>query len=198
VRARSKKQVPLLVTPRQRPWVGPERTYAFSVTAKPRDAGGTVQRVDGEFTYRPLFPSWAPLWRLLGYTAIALVGAVTVGILLAKQPPTDWLHQLQVGAIVLIGSTYDVPVVGVVCPGPKSQTCTFQFANKDFAEAEPALIGDCRTNESYDRYGNSVQYTTTGVIFWQKEANTSFFFHGNSVWGYIQGHKQLLQGPGAA
>jgi hypothetical protein len=61
VPAGNKKEIPVNIQPLNRPWVGPERPYDFTITARPQDAGGDPQTVPGQFTHKPLFGSWAPV-----------------------------------------------------------------------------------------------------------------------------------------
>jgi hypothetical protein len=75
--------------------------------------------------------------------------------------------------------------------------CKFEFGFKELAEAEPKLVDKCTSKVYYDHFGNGVQYTKTGILFWQKESNTIYFYRGSSIWGFIQGHSQLLYGSGA-
>ena len=76
-------------------------------------------------------------------------------------------------------------------------TLVAAFGFKEFADAESKLVGDCTSSVYYDHFGNGVQYTREGMLFWQKDSNTIYFYRAASVWGYIQGHSQLLYGSGA-
>ena len=102
-----------------------------------------------------------------------------------------------------------LPLIGGLCPAQDetlafqsasektTDRCSFEFGFKDYAEAEPKLVGECTSGVYYDGFGNGVQYTRAGMLFWQKDSNTVYFFRGSSVWAYIQGHSQLLYGSGA-
>ncbi len=100
------------------------------------------------------------------------------------------------------GNLRSVPVLGGVCPARPSQLpplaadCSFQFGFKEFADAEAAMVGPCTTNVVYDDYGNGLQYTKKGVLFWLKESNTVYLFTGDSVYAYVQGKPRLLDGSG--
>jgi hypothetical protein len=92
--------------------------------------------------------------------------------------------------------------VGGLCPArpsslpqPNAQ-CAFDFGFKEFADAEPAMVGACTSNVSYDDFGNGVQYAQKGVLFWLKESNTVYLFTGDSVYAYVQGKPRLLDGSG--
>ena len=74
--------------------------------------------------------------------------------------------------------------------------CDFGLGFKDFAEQDRPLVGTCISRVGYDRFGNGLQYTDRGVLFWQKESNTVFFFLADSVWTNLEGKPQLLHGSG--
>jgi hypothetical protein len=104
------------------------------------------------------------------------------------------------------GATCGVALIGFLCPPgtanafqqlPAQDTaCQFEFGFKEFADAEPKLIGECSSPVVYDKFGNGAQYTRNGLLFWQKQSNTVYFFQGDSLWAHVQGHTQLLYGSG--
>jgi hypothetical protein len=212
VTAGNKKEVSVRVRPNKRPWVGPEKAYDFTVTARPQDAGGEPQTVAAQFTHKPLFGSWSPLFTLgkIAVVVIVLIGLVailgSIGVLgSAPQAFASSTSRVQ-------GFFCNAPLIDRVCPddyhafkSADNQSvattgkggCKFEFGFKDFAEAEPKLVGDCTSSVYYDHFGNGVQYTREGMLFWQKDSNTIYFYRSASVWGYIQGHSQLLYGSGA-
>ena len=49
----------------------------------------------------------------------------------------------------------------------------------------------------YDEFGNGLQYTKKGAMFWLKASNTVYFFTGDSVYAYVQDKPHLLDGSGA-
>jgi hypothetical protein len=51
--AASRTEIPVLVQPKSKPWVGPERAYLFSVTGTPVDGCGEPRTVTGQYTHRP-------------------------------------------------------------------------------------------------------------------------------------------------
>jgi hypothetical protein len=202
VRSATKTQVALVVQPLKRPWLGPERSYDFTVTARPHEAGGEPQTVAGQFTFRPLFPSWAPVRRVfvLASTLIALF--VGFQILERQGVIRAFPDHFAVASVAMRGWTCGAPVVGGFCPAGlaeesrASHSCTFQRGFKVFAEANPTLIGDCQTDDLPERFGNTIQYSASGMLVWQKNSNTVYFFRGDSVWAFIQGETQRLYGSG--
>ena len=207
VRVVSNTEIPVLVRPDKRPLVGREKAYSFSITARPLDAAGDPQTVSAQFTYRPMFASLAPLraFGIVAVIAIALLAIVAVVVSSGFVQGAPQRVSLAMGS--LKGAACNVPIVGGLCPReepslaaqslPVEGPCVFEFGFKEFAQAEPKLIGDCTSNVAYDRFGNGVQYTKLGTLFWQKESNTVYFFRGDSLWAYIQGRSQLLRGSGA-
>ena len=74
--------------------------------------------------------------------------------------------------------------------------CSFAAGFKELHDAEAALVGGCTTNVRYDEFGNGVQYTEKGVLFWLKGSNTSYFMIDDSVYAYVRGKVQLIDGSG--
>jgi hypothetical protein len=203
VGAGSKLEAPLVVRPRSRPWVGQERSYQFTVTARPIDARGQNQTVSGEFTHRPLFESWAPVRT----AALWIVGALVLLFIISIVVPEGFSRELgfrtQVAWARACGSVlYRIPVIGFrlnCAPGnlpAMDSRCDFGLGFKEFAESDEQLVGGCISRAVYDRFGNALQYTDKGVLFWQKDSNTVYYFHGDSVFANLEGKPQLLQGSG--
>jgi hypothetical protein len=203
VRAQSKTDAPLVVRPKSRPWVGPERSYQFTVTARPLDSRGTSQTVAGEFTHRPLFESWAPVIKLALWAVGILVLLFVISIVVPEGFSREIGFRTQIAWARTCGSVlYRVPVVGprLNCtPGTlpvMDSRCDFGLGFKEFAEGERQLVGNCISRIGYDRFGNGLQYTDRGVLFWQKDSNTIYFFLGDTVFANLEGKVQVLHGSG--
>jgi hypothetical protein len=203
VAAQSKTEAPMTVRPKSRPWVGREHSYQFTVTARPIDARGQPQTVAGEFTHRPLFESWAPLRKIAFWVVGVLAVLLLLSIVLPEGFSRDLSFRTQVAWARACGSIlYRIPVFGPrlgCAPGvlPRLDSrCDFGLGFKEFAEADQQLVGGCISRTAYDRFGNGLQYTDRGVLFWQKDSNTVYFFLGDSVWANLEGKPQLLNGSG--
>lgn len=183
-------KVPLHVRPFQRPWIGPERSYEFSVTARPDDPGVAPQNITGQFTHRPWLVSWAPVRNTL--LVIAAVGLVFVVV--AALVPVGVAGPL--GGVRAFAC--NLPVIGSLC-GRRDQvaTCTYDEGFKAYALAESQLIGPCVTSALSDSFGNVRQYTKNGILFWQNASNTVYFFRGDSLYGFINDKSTLIHGSGA-
>jgi hypothetical protein len=99
------------------------------------------------------------------------------------------------------GGLSRVPAIGGVCPpvnAPPVETadCAFTAGFKDFADAESRLVGACTSNVRYDAFGNGLQYTSRGVLFWLKGSNTVYLMLDDSVYAFVGGHARLLDGSG--
>jgi hypothetical protein len=195
LRAQSRLEVPLVVEPRDRPWIGHECQYDFVVTVRPEDASGDPQTVAGQYTYRPLLESWAPLWRFLVWAGAALLLLLLLIIVVPTLGLDHWQQTLGSAAASARGLTCDRPIVGALCPDDGT-SCEYAFGFNDFHEAAPTLVDDCVGPVTYDRFGNGTQYTRTGLLVWQKESNTVYLFRGDSIWAYVQGQTDLLYGSG--
>jgi hypothetical protein len=190
----------LLVTPRRRRWVGENERHEFTVTARPVSARGEPQAVGGEYTYRPWVRSWGPFVRIAGWVLIALV--VCLAFLAVRDMPFgfEFGRRLAIFRGMACGVIRSVPVVGGMlrCPSNiiprESATCDLQFGFRQAAEVDPTLVGKCITGVGYDRFGNGLQYTDRGVLFWQKDSNTVYFFTGDSVFAFLEGRAQQLHG----
>jgi hypothetical protein len=202
VPAGSKTELPLVITPKSRPLVGPERRYDFTVTARPKDSRGEAKTAPGQFTYRPLFASLAWVRRAIVYLVIVLGILVIANLVLASSFPGEFPRRVQIAKSEACGAIARVPLLGILCPGGPAPTivadrnCTFDQGFSDFAKSDPQLIGDCTTRVSYDGFGNGIQYTTNGVLFWLKGSNTSYFYTKDSLYAYIDKKSRLLDGPG--
>jgi hypothetical protein len=201
VAAGAKGDYPVVVRPKKRPWVGPEQSYDFIISARPTDARGEPQMVSGQFTHKPLFRA-LPLWAVLKWVLIALAVLAVLVVLFILGIPQEFGRRTEIAVAQSCGTLRTVPVLGGLCPGRPSalpalaSDCTFQFGFKEFADAESAMVGPCTTNVVYDDYGNGLQYTKKGVLFWLKESNTVYLFSGDSVYAYVQGKPRLLDGSG--
>jgi hypothetical protein len=181
VTAGNKKEVTVRVRPNKRPWVGAEKAYDFTVTAKPQDAGGEPQTVAAQFTHKPLFGSWSPLFTLgkIAVVCILLIGLV--GMLASLRVIDKAPQGIASGFASVAGFFCNAPLIDRMC-GEKTDPvkrgndqaiasggkgCAYEFGFKEFAEAEPALVGDCASNVYYDHFGNGVQYSKDGMLFWQ-------------------------------
>ena len=201
VAAGARTEFPVQVKPKKQPWIGPERSYDFTITARPTDARGDSQMASGQLTHRPMFQA-LPIWPILKWLLIALVLIAVVIGLYALGIPQEFGRRAEVALAQSCGNVRNVPVVGGLCPARSSQLpqpnaqCTFEFGFKEFADAEPAMVGACTSNVAYDDFGNGVQYAQKGVLFWLKESNTVYLFTGDSVYAYVQGKPRLLDGSG--
>lgn len=52
----------------------------------------------------------------------------------------------------------------------------FRFGFKEYAQAHPGVVGEPLTDEAYDPWGNSEQWTTRGRLVWVKAVNRVYFF----------------------
>lgn len=189
VPAGQRVQVPLKVIPRERPFIGDERRYDFSVSARPDEASVAPQSVPGQFTYRPAMRSWRPIRR----TVMGVVGVVVALMVILAFIPAGIAGS--VGAVrVLCG----IPIIGALCGRPAPEVaCTYDHGFQVFAQTESQLIGNCLTPALDDPHGNVRQYTRNGMLFWQRQTNEVFFFGGDSVWGFTDQKSTLLHGSGA-
>ncbi|MGH2354651.1 MAG: hypothetical protein ACRDI2_16325 [Chloroflexota bacterium] len=196
-------EVPFTVRPKSRPWVGQERSYEFMITARPQNARGQSQSVSGQFTHRPLFRDWGWLRRTAIWTGAGLLALVLVSVVLPGAFGRELGFRAQVAWAQTCGRIlFRIPVVGprLNCapgrlPTPDAQ-CVFERGFKIFAEADPQLVGNCTTSVVYDNFGNGLQFTDRGVLFWQKDSNTVYFFINDSVFAYLESKPQLLHGSG--
>ncbi|HLZ29932.1 MAG TPA: hypothetical protein VKV73_21640 [Chloroflexota bacterium] len=148
VAAGARVELPVQVKPRKRPWVGPERSYDFTITAHPTDARGDSQMASAQLTYRPPFRAF-PIWPILKWLLIALALIVVVVGLYALGIPQEFGRRAEVAQAQSCGSLRNVPVLGGVCPTRSSTLpqanapCAYEFGFKEFADAEPAMVAAC-------------------------------------------------------
>jgi hypothetical protein len=201
VAAGARGEYPVVVRPKKRPWVGPEQSYDFIITARPVDARGEPQQVSAQFTHKPLFRT-LPIWPVLKWVLIALAALAVLVVLFVLGIPQEFGRRTEIAMAQSCGTLRTVPVLGAACPGRPSQLpplasdCSFQFGFKEFADAESAMVGPCTTNVVYDDKGNGLQYTKNGMLYWLKDSNTVYLFTGDSVYAYVQGKPRLLDGSG--
>jgi hypothetical protein len=200
VAAGSRAEIPVVVQPRARPWVGPDQTYDFSIAARPLDARGEPQSVGGQFTHHPMFRSLR-VGGLLKILVVLLVLLLLFVLAFSTGFAEEFGHRTQVAAGQVCGSLYKVPVLGGACPNPNAlpeatASCAFSGGFKEFADVEGGLVGACTSDVKYDGFGNGIQYTTKGVLFWLKASNTSYLFENDSVYAFVQGKARLIDGSG--
>jgi hypothetical protein len=190
VQAGQKVDVPLRVRPFQRPAVGQERSYDFNVTARPDDPTTAPQTVAAQFTHQPRLASWAPVRT----TLLILGGLIVVLALIAVVLPSGLAGPM--GG--LRAFVCDIPIIGSLCGGrPVTATCVYDEGFKAYAEAETQLIGPCVTGPLADSFGNVRQYSKNGVLFWQHDSNTVYFFKGDSLYAFLDEKSVLIHGTGA-
>jgi hypothetical protein len=201
VAANTKTEVPIVVQPKRRPWVGADRAYDFNVTVRPVDTRGEPQTVSAQFTQHPPFRR-LPILPILKWLLIVLVILVVLGVLAANEIPQQLGQRVRIASAQLCGAVPlgRVPVLGGACPeapaGSNPDRCVFALGFKAFATEQERLVGRCTTDEYYDRFGNSIQWTTTGVLFWLKSSNTVYFYERDSLYSYVDGKLRLLDGSG--
>jgi hypothetical protein len=197
----------LAVTPKRERWVGPERTYDFTVTARPREARGEPQTVSGRYTHRPWLKSWAPLRQAQQRAARPVL--IGVGVLLVIVLALWWnVPGRVVDAAQAVGGATGRTVgataawVGSLIPGRgkapslKPGACNLDDRFVGFFPSEAPLIGECATGATPDPLGNAQQLTTRGVLYWLKESDTVYFFAGENVYVLIDGRLRRLRGSG--
>ena len=149
VTAGGRGEYPVVVQPKKRPWIGPEKSYDFTISARPIDARGEPQVVSGQFTHKPLFRSF-PIWPILKWVLIALVLLAVIIVLFAFQIPQEFGRRTSVATAEVCGGLRNVPVIGGLCPARSTElpaldaACSFQFGFKDFADADPEMVVGAR------------------------------------------------------
>jgi hypothetical protein len=208
VAAAGSAELPLAIIPRSRPWVGADRTYDFTLSARPVDARGEPQATTGQFIYHPFLPSWQPVRRIgliLGLLLLLLVVfEVAVASGLAGGVSEEFPRRMDVAGAQIHGFFCRAPGIDRLC-GPDAaaarptpnRNCEFKFGFRDAALAQTDLIGPCTTDAAYDSFGNGLQYTDYGVLFWTKATNTVYFFRADSLYVFPPGGvPHVLDGPG--
>ncbi len=203
VAAGSTKQVPVVVKPRRRPWVGSDRSYDFGITVKPVEARGEAQTLSGQYTYQPWLPSWKPIRAIAWVLLVVVAAVVALNFAVSSGVGGEFAGRAQSARGVVCGSIRGLPLLGGLCPGPLPRppstpgSCRFEFGFRDIATRETGRIGNCTTNAAYDGFGNGIQYTTKGVLFWLKASNTVYFMMNDSLYVYAGGQMKLLDGSGS-
>ncbi|MBI4491818.1 MAG: hypothetical protein HY690_03385 [Chloroflexi bacterium] len=220
VQAGDKIEVPLRVQPKRRKLVAPDETYSFTVSARPEGSDDEPKEVTAQYTFRALLPSWAPLQRLAVIGVVIVVGLVAVDALVSTGVATEFPRRVEIAGARIQTAVCGVPVFDRVCglqapprapvvatpipqptpqptlaPAPTPGPCAFQFGFKDFMDAARDLVGACVTDVSYDSFGNALQHTSKGVLFWQKSTNSVYFFTENQLYLFANGVVQKVAWP---
>lgn len=83
-----------------------------------------------------------------------------------------------VGASVLVGS---VNTASAKPPDPDA--CTFELGFAAIREVlGEEIVGECASNQTFDRFGNATQETTDGTLFWLARRNQGSFHDGSQLW----------------
>jgi hypothetical protein len=188
-----------VVKPKNRQWMlGPPRTFRFTIHAKPRDVRGGTQFSSAEFTHKPLFRS-LPIWPVIKFTVITLLLAGLLVGLLAANVPQQLGLRLHLVAVEACSHLSETPVLGSMCQSIIGPRCEF-LPNSGFEAAhnsQASKIGDCTTNELHDEhFGNGLQYTDSGVLYWVHDSNTVYFFKDHNAYVFQDGQLRLIDGPG--
>lgn len=195
-------EIPLEVVPKKRPLLGPERTYEFGVAVRPVNPNEDAKEVKGQYTFRPLFPSWAPFMRLvflvLGFGVFGAVSLTMTQMGFTREMP----RRVGVTFAQAKALACRIPLLEGVCdtntvaarPQPQ-RNCQWDPGFKAFAEAERVLVGTCITGVDFDGFGNALQYSENGVLFWSKASNTPYFFIGDRVYAFVDSRTRQLDGP---
>ncbi|MBV9353953.1 MAG: hypothetical protein JO023_00355 [Chloroflexi bacterium] len=191
--AAMRSEVPLIVQPKSRPWGGPARTYSFSITALPLDARGDARTVAGHYTHQPRFPG-LPDWGIPATLGLVLVALLLLGVFIGTRGTDAFGDRAAMTKAEVCGHLAGVLVLGAACPPIMS--CAYAEGFKTFAAARPELVGSCVDNVDYDRYGNGLQETTNGDLFWQKASNKVYFFVGDTLYEYVNRQIRKLDGSG--
>jgi hypothetical protein len=187
------------VRPRKRPWVGAEHTFNFAVTARPQSVGPEPQTAPAQFTHKPWLRSWAPL-RTVAFVVVGLaIVLVVLSVLVSVDVPEKFPGRFQVALAVLRGSACGVPALAGICPPDAlaavpeiDEHCSYSPPFQDYVDADSTLIGACRSRVGYDGFGNGMQFSANGVLFWQKNSDTVYFLNTDSAYALLQQKSQLL------
>ena len=196
----AKLELPLVVWPKKRPWIGPEKRYDFTVTARPASSTGQPQTVSGQFTHRPWLESWAPIRNTVILLVVVLALLFGIGIVIESGIWPEFSRRAQVAGGAVRGFIVRIPALGALLPftpdaEPRpDRNCRLTLGFKDFADANPGLVGTCVTRVAYDGYGNAKQYTTNGVLFWVRATNTVYFFRDDCLFAFIDEKTQVMHG----
>jgi hypothetical protein len=192
--AGTRTEAPVVVQPKSRPWVGPERGYSFSITARPVDARGESRIVTGQYSHQPRFAS-LPIWGFLKVAGLLLVALILLIAFVGTGTADAFGNRVKLAHAQLCGHMAGAFVLGALCPGYPA-VCGYTEGFQEFAVAKPDLVGACVTNVEYDEYGNGLQVTRKGDLFWLKASNTVYFFVGDTLYAFIDGQVQKLDGSG--
>jgi hypothetical protein len=192
----------VVVRARKRPWVGRDHAYNFQILAGLLDSNAQGAEATAQFTHHPYIGGWAPIIKgLFALVALVIVGVALRVISLTNLPPQLAGH-VKVSLAQTLGNTCTVQQLLEFCSVERfaaepSMTldCTFDQPFEEFVGAQAALIGECRSESAYDGFGNGLQYSANGVLFWQKDSNTVYFFTGPRVYAYLAGKSELLYAP---
>ncbi len=206
VPARQRLMLPVILTPTRSRWVGPEQAYAFSITVRPQDARGEPQTISGRYLHRPWIASWEPVRtatrRFARPAGIVLLALGLLLLLLLAHVPARIAGGMR-AAGQATGQAASQLAAALPLPGRHSpeepraaKQCTLDPRVAGFSEADAPLVGQCASSMAIDRFGNGVQNTTNGVLFWLKASDTVYFFSGDSVYVLIDGRFRLLRGSG--
>jgi hypothetical protein len=185
-----------VVKPRNGKLVGPPQTYRFTIHAKPRDARGGTQFSSAEFIHKPLFRG-LPIWPVIKFTVISLVAAAVLVALVAAGVPQQLETHWHIVVVEGCSHLSETPVLGSLCS--KIGPCEF-LPNSGFEAvhaSDPKRIGACTTYEAHDaHFGNGIQYTDNGVLYWVQASNSVYFFTGHSVYVLQDSQLHLIEGSG--
>jgi hypothetical protein len=227
VRAGATADLPVVVTPKKRPWVGVDQTYEFSIAARPADShvdgpaatpsagsapaswgSSNVQTTAGQFTYHPYLRTWGPI-RLAalilgGLVVVLLAWEIAVASGAWGGVADEFPQRMDVAGAQVHGFLCRAPGIGHFCapetigavPVANPGGCEFKYGFLQAWQGQADLVGVCTTDAAYDSFGNGVQYSTVGVMWWLKASNTVYLFRGDSVYVFVEGKPRLLDGSG--
>jgi hypothetical protein len=79
-------------------------------------------------------------------------------------------------AAVFVGST-------VTTAAAQTPACSFVLGFATLDSLIPAVVGNCVTNETFNPVnGDSLQFTTNGLLVWRKSDNFTAFTNGSLTW----------------
>jgi hypothetical protein len=137
---------------------------------------------------------------LLLFVGLA-IASIAAGILVSAGIVQELPKRIPIAISVVKGELCRVPTLARTCSvsimagNPKiNPQCVYADEFKDLADAQIEAIGPCISDVGYDEFGNAMQFSTEGVLFWQKDSNTVYFLVNSSVYANIQAAWQLLSG----
>jgi hypothetical protein len=191
VPAKGKIDLPVVVIPRHRPWMGEERTYDFTITGKSPNSRNIAQPFPGQFTYQPRIRSFGPFVKLFFY--LGLAGAAVMGALIFAAQVGQFGEQFRQRYCNATSAITTLQQRWPCGEGPSS--CHYSFYNREFYKLDKDLVGECRTNEVADAFGNTRQVTTNGVLFWLKASQSVYFLTGDKLYVFENAQVRLLDSP---